>query len=326
MLKNKELDKEKGSVAIYAIATILSFVFILGGIFYNSSSIRKNQLKTLIKIKEVYAQQLDEADVIAEETKDKMTMAELQYTGELQTYTVKLDGTYQIEAVAASGSGGNTYGQTLTAKGGKGAKIVATFNLKKGDIIDIVVGQQGSCTQGTAADGAAGGGGGGTFVFKRISTIEDSTYQFAKGDINYETLLAVAGGGGSQDVGYKKVASTGYDGEAASYKSPNNYTAYSTLTNDGTANNSMTATGGPMGISQFISYDAIGSFYTRNSSKCQGGYGCGGSADDNFTYGGGWCKGTSDYQTTSWSLDTSAVGTDGANEGNGYVKIKMINS
>lgn len=248
---------------------------------------------------------------------------EYQYTGSLQTFSVKKDGKYQIEAVGASGSGGNKYGQSLTAEGGNGAKIVATFDLKQGDNIDIVVGQRGSCTQATSADGTSGGGGGGTFLFKRISTVSDTRYQFTKGSINYETLLAVAGGSGSQDVGYKKVNSTGYAGQAASYKSPNNYTAYSTTTNAGTASTSVTGT---MGISQFISYDAKGSFYTRNSGRAQGGYGCGGSQDDNFSYGGGWCNGTNTYQATSWSLDTTAVGTDGANRGNGYVIITLLES
>ena len=46
--------REKGSMAIYTIATILSFIIILTGIFFTASSVRKNQLRTLIKIEEVY--------------------------------------------------------------------------------------------------------------------------------------------------------------------------------------------------------------------------------------------------------------------------------
>ena len=142
-----------------------------------------------------------------------------------------------------------------------------------------------------------------------------------KGSINYETLLAVAGGSGSQDVGYRNSNGTGYPGQASSYKSPNNYTAYSTTTNAGTSSASVSGT---MGISQFITYDAKGSYYTRNSGRAQGGYGGGGSQDDNYSYGGGWCKGTNTYQSTSWSLDTTATGTDGANSENGYAKITWI--
>ena len=48
------LKREKGSMAVYTIASILSFVIILTGIFFSASSVRKNQLRTLMKIKEVY--------------------------------------------------------------------------------------------------------------------------------------------------------------------------------------------------------------------------------------------------------------------------------
>lgn len=50
----------------------------------------------------------------------------------------------------------------------------------------------------------------------------------------------------------------------------------------------------------------------------------GGSNDDSYAYGGGWAKGSSNYQTKSWSLDTSAVGRDGARSGNGYVTIYLV--
>lgn len=69
MYKNGKYHLEKGSVAVYAIATVFCFLFILSGIFTSSASIRKNQLKTLIKIKEVYAQQIYQVDEIAEKIK-----------------------------------------------------------------------------------------------------------------------------------------------------------------------------------------------------------------------------------------------------------------
>ena len=48
------LKREKGSMAVYTIASILSFIIILTGIFFTAASVRKNQLRTLMKIKEVY--------------------------------------------------------------------------------------------------------------------------------------------------------------------------------------------------------------------------------------------------------------------------------
>lgn len=64
-MKNRLIEQEKGSVAVYAIATVLCFIFILSGILYSSNAIRKNQLKTALKLKEVYAQDIGRVDEIA---------------------------------------------------------------------------------------------------------------------------------------------------------------------------------------------------------------------------------------------------------------------
>ncbi|MCI9038731.1 MAG: hypothetical protein HFJ29_02450 [Clostridia bacterium] len=55
MSKEKLIKQEKGSIAMFAIATIFSLIFILGGVFMTTSVVRKNQLRTLMKIKEIYA-------------------------------------------------------------------------------------------------------------------------------------------------------------------------------------------------------------------------------------------------------------------------------
>lgn len=55
MSKEKLLKQEKGSIAVFAIAVIFSLIFILGGVFAVSTTTRKNQLRTLLKIKEIYA-------------------------------------------------------------------------------------------------------------------------------------------------------------------------------------------------------------------------------------------------------------------------------
>lgn len=58
-MKNRLVKQENGSVAVYAIATVLCFVFLLSGMFYSSTAIRKNQLKTVLKLKEIYAQEIE---------------------------------------------------------------------------------------------------------------------------------------------------------------------------------------------------------------------------------------------------------------------------
>ena len=50
----KRCKEEKGSMAVYVIVTLVSFCLILTGIYISTSSVRKAQIKTDIKIKEVY--------------------------------------------------------------------------------------------------------------------------------------------------------------------------------------------------------------------------------------------------------------------------------
>ena len=88
-------------------------------------------------------------------------------TGSLQTFTVPEDGTYRIEAWGAQGGSA-----TPAHRGGLGARMRGDFELKKGTVLTILVGQKGVATE------YSGGGGGGSFV-------ADGT-----------TPVLVAGGGG----------------------------------------------------------------------------------------------------------------------------------
>jgi len=65
MSKEKLIKQEKGSVAVFAIAAIFSLIFILGGVFITTSSVRKNQLRTLLKIKEIYGQGIGQTSSIS---------------------------------------------------------------------------------------------------------------------------------------------------------------------------------------------------------------------------------------------------------------------
>src|ERR1700721_575881 len=89
------------------------------------------------------------------------------YTNTVQTWTVPC--ATQITITATGAQGGNN--------GGDGAKIIGTFSVIPGSIMDIVVGQQGIVGDG----GQNGGGGGGTYVWKSG---------------NDSLLVAAAGGGG----------------------------------------------------------------------------------------------------------------------------------
>ena len=108
-------------------------------------------------------------------------------TGSLQTFTIPA-GVTSITIEAYGAQGGNTYSATL--RGGKGAKMKGTFAVTPGDVLKILVGQQGT----GSASVNYGGGGGGTFV--------------ATGTNN---PLIVAGGGGGAN---SPSALNGLDGQA----------------------------------------------------------------------------------------------------------------
>jgi len=89
---------------------------------------------------------------------------------------VPYTGDYRIEAVGAAG-GYDIY-STLGQNQGRGAKMIGTFSLSKGEIIQILVGQEGGINKVSQS----AGGGGGTFVVRGSNT-----------------PLIIAGGGGGME-------------------------------------------------------------------------------------------------------------------------------
>ena len=131
-------------------------------------------------------------------------------SGGIQHWTVPYSGQYRIEAVGAAG--GYEENQSRPQYRGRGTRMVGTFNLSQGEIIQILVGQEGgirncdwssggsgggsgaasgfgvagdvSSACGGSADSAGGGGGGGTFVVRGSNT----------------SLIVAGGGGGLRAV------------------------------------------------------------------------------------------------------------------------------
>ena len=96
----------------------------------------------------------------------------------IQQWTVPYTGDYRIEAMGAAGGYGrqSNNGQYR----GRGARTVGTFSLSKGEIIHILVGQEGGINRVSVS----AGGGGGTFVVRGSST----------------PLIIAGGGGGMESV------------------------------------------------------------------------------------------------------------------------------
>ena len=106
-------------------------------------------------------------------------------TDGIQEWTVPMDGIYMIEAFGAQGA-------VLTNSGGLGARLSGEFYLTGGEVIKILVGQQGltqECSSGS--DYYGGGGGGGSFIIQ-------SPYNTTSSIL----LISGGGGGGASNEGY----------------------------------------------------------------------------------------------------------------------------
>jgi len=113
----------------------------------------------------------------------------------IQQWTVPYTGDYRIQAIGAAGGYGlDSYSGRYR---GRGAKMIGTFHLSKGETIQILVGQEGGINN----IGRASGGGGGTFVVRGSKT----------------PLIIAGGGGGIERVRTRHTecdASTGTAGRA----------------------------------------------------------------------------------------------------------------
>ena len=94
----------------------------------------------------------------------------------IQQWTVPYTGDYRIEAIGAAGG----YDRWINSSQyrGRGARMIGTFRLNKGEVIQILVGQEG----GINMPRHSSGGGGGTFVVRGA-----------------DSPLIIAGGGGGTE-------------------------------------------------------------------------------------------------------------------------------
>ena len=112
----------------------------------------------------------------------------------IQQWTVPHTGDYRIEAIGAAGG----YDVTTNSSRyrGRGARMIGTFHLNKGEVTQIIVGQEGGINK---MDESSGGGGG-TFVVRGA-----------------DTPLIIAGGGGGIDFAQSRHAGC----EASTYTNGN---------------------------------------------------------------------------------------------------------
>lgn len=230
-------------------------------------------------------------------------------TGEVQRFTVPETGDYTLVLRGAGGSLGSnrkstvTNGMVYNGKGGKGAVVTTHCNLAAGDTLMIVVGKMGKrITNNIVNDGASGGSGGATWVFRKIASITDSSYQISYGGEYWELLAVAAGGGGTQDQAYRAGRLDGADAYVGQLYSLSNWVASSTTT---ASVSSSTSVSGPLSLKQIATNGFNGAFYTRNN-RSNGGFGCGSATDDNQSYAGGWHSAGS-YKTSSFAKNGGSV-------------------
>ena len=241
----------------------------------------------------------------------------------IQSWTVPTSGLYRIAAHGAQGGG---------ADGGKGAIIAGDFNLTAGDVLRIVVGQQG-ITLPTEPNSC--GGGGGSYVMKGpTNTVPD--------------IAVIAGGGGGSPASYtiSRHASIGPNGNYGAGAS-NTDGAGGTNGNGGNkgiaANNQDRAAGGggfftdgqstaqpsfigaANGGSAFVN-GSIGG--THNTTGVPGGFGGGGAVwttGHKGGGGGGGYSGGGGGQTNGSNANTHSGG-GGGSFNNGTNQLNVIST
>ena len=255
--------------------------------------------------------------------------------GGIQEWTVPRTGSYRIEAFGAKSEWGDRSGSS-SYRGGYGARMRGEFTLTEGEIIQILVGQNGvnaTHTQNTGQPGI-GAGGGGTFVMK---TPYNTTASIL--------VIAGGGGGGAQNSWTNRRGEGGNTGTSG--------------TGGGSANNSQAGgSGGNGGSSQYAgggagftgnganpsaSTDPSRSFTnggrggqggrSHGGPEFYGGFGGGGGAGGLSSGGGGGYSGGgsgswSDQQDGggggSYNSGTNQSNTADTNDGHGKVIITRL--
>ena len=74
MQMKNEVKSEKGIMTMYVTIAVVTFTIIITALFSMAVTTRKNQIKTLIKIKEVYEQDNNKKEQIYMEQKKKIEL------------------------------------------------------------------------------------------------------------------------------------------------------------------------------------------------------------------------------------------------------------
>lgn len=240
-------------------------------------------------------------------------MTTFNYTGSLQYYNITISGYYQV---TVDGAQGGSYTGNASCYGGYGAQTVASVHFNAGDVVKVLVGQQGGST---GSD--AGGGGGASMIYLSSS--------------GAASPLMVAGGGGGG--GYNSGAAPGGSGTVGTPGSGSGGAGGSGgfligggggggVFSDGTAGD--TAQGGASAVSGFLGGSGsdpwnYGGYGGGGGGGWGGGGGGGGYTGGNSTDGYWGGTGGTSYLSASVSLLSYQSGFEA---GDGFVNFDFVSA
>lgn len=138
-MKNK-LKKQKGVIAIYVAITTITFTILLSVLFSMAVSTRKNEIKTLLKIKDVYEQDVSKKSTIyqmmakKQETKITVTVASSEaFKGKAIQAVVTYDEPTKVQPTQC-----RYVCTTSASKVGTNASSYAGGQITSGQVISVV--------------------------------------------------------------------------------------------------------------------------------------------------------------------------------------------
>jgi hypothetical protein len=230
------------------------------------------------------------------------------YTGDVQSYTVPLTGTYKLEVWGAEGG----YNTTST-NGGRGGYSYGNIKLNNNRVLFVYVGGSGNSGNGYNGGGLGQAIGGGATHIAITSGLLNTM------SLNTNNILIIAGGGGGATDGYiggSGGGTSGSDGVGVHPKASTTGKGGS-QTSGGSGGTSIN-----YGIASSGGFGYGGSGVTSNESGPGGGggwYGGGG------TPVGGGAGGGSGYLGSSLISGTTGMQND-VRSGNGYVRITFVSA
>lgn len=185
------------------------------------------------------------------------------YTGSLQTFTVPAGVT--TLTIDASGAQGGSVTTTCAATGGLGARMVGDFTVTPGEVLSIMVGQQG------LTNGSDAGGGGGTFVVRTG---------------NVPLVCAGGGGGATNNIGS---CGSNRNGINATITTSGTASGNGLVAGGINGNGGGASTGSGGGGGGFYTDGVAGTGLANNNGKAYVNGGAGGTGNNNDFggYGGG---------------------------------------